>query len=484
MADRVIPRLPLVTILLVQATLALRLRNSAFQDEALYLYTGHLVLDSWSTGEAVATRPETFFSGAPQLYPVLAALLDTVGGLRLARLFSTLCMLTATVAVHVVAKTLFRGPRERNVAPLAAAVFALAGPVLHLSYFATYDALSFALLAWALAISVWSAVHGKSVGWAVAAGALCAVTVLVKYATAIEVPFVFLTGLVAAGVTGGAWRRGVARALAAGATGAAVLAGSLATWAQPLLAGLQFSTTGRDVFVRAGAWDLVGQALGWAGPAIVLGLAGAAVALRRRPAVTLALTAGSLAAPAYQIVMGESVSFSKHLVLGLVFGAPLAGAALSRLARLPVGPLVLTAAVWATAVHGLGASARLFAVWPDTTDLTQRVAPHPVEAMPWIRILAETPEPTQYALRKDTEPWQWTSTYENAFTYEGLDGVAAYERALSENYFQLVVLAGEDRIGSALLGQLESFGFELTDTVVSRDGYHSWRVYQRFDALE
>ena len=39
---------------------------------------------------------ETFFSGAPVLYPVLAAMLDHVGGLVLVRLMSGVFMLGAT----------------------------------------------------------------------------------------------------------------------------------------------------------------------------------------------------------------------------------------------------------------------------------------------------------------------------------------------------------------------------------------------------
>ncbi|WP_157936872.1 hypothetical protein [Geodermatophilus chilensis] len=84
---------------------SLRLSNSAFQDEALYLYHGHWMIDSWLHGADLDSNPSAWFTGAPQLYPVLAALLDGVGGLELARLFSTLCMLSATVAVHWTANT-------------------------------------------------------------------------------------------------------------------------------------------------------------------------------------------------------------------------------------------------------------------------------------------------------------------------------------------------------------------------------------------
>ena len=96
---RLLEHLPLAAVLLLQAVASLRLSNSAFQDEALYLYYGHWMIDSWLNGADLYSNPSAWFTGAPQLYPVLAALLDGVGGLELARLFSTLCLLSATVAV-------------------------------------------------------------------------------------------------------------------------------------------------------------------------------------------------------------------------------------------------------------------------------------------------------------------------------------------------------------------------------------------------
>ena len=56
--------------------------------------------------------------------------------------------------------------------------------------------------------------------------------------------------------------------------------------------------------------------------------------------------------------------------------------------------------------------------------------------MPWIRILGELPEPVQYKLMDETEPWQFTATYEGSFGYtpraggEELSGLGAYAAAL------------------------------------------------------
>ena len=114
--DRWLRALPLGLVLAVQAVCAARLDNSAFQDEALYIHTGRLLINSWTGGEGPYGRPETYFSGAPQLYPVWAGLLNEVGGLHLVRAFSMLCMLSATVAVAWTANTLIKGRSPENCA--------------------------------------------------------------------------------------------------------------------------------------------------------------------------------------------------------------------------------------------------------------------------------------------------------------------------------------------------------------------------------
>ena len=71
---------PLVGILVVQAGLSLRLvwSNTAYQDEALYLWAGHLEWAHWLHGVAVPDFA-SYFSGAPVIYPPLGAAADSIG---------------------------------------------------------------------------------------------------------------------------------------------------------------------------------------------------------------------------------------------------------------------------------------------------------------------------------------------------------------------------------------------------------------------
>ena len=70
----------LLAVLVVQAGLSLRLvhADTAFQDEAAYLWAGHLEWAHWLHGTPIPPFP-AYFSGAPMIYPPLGALADALG---------------------------------------------------------------------------------------------------------------------------------------------------------------------------------------------------------------------------------------------------------------------------------------------------------------------------------------------------------------------------------------------------------------------
>ena len=103
---------PLAILLPLQAVLSLSLiwSNTAFGDEALYLWAGRIELAKWLYGASLATGTDlnghsalnfqAYFSGAPQIYPPLGALADSIGGLAAARILSLVFMLIATVLLY------------------------------------------------------------------------------------------------------------------------------------------------------------------------------------------------------------------------------------------------------------------------------------------------------------------------------------------------------------------------------------------------
>ncbi|MBO0841440.1 MAG: glycosyltransferase family 39 protein, partial [Sciscionella sp.] len=127
--------------LLVQVGLSLRLlwSNTAFLNEAQYLYAGHQEL----ANKLRMLGYDTYFSGHPSLYPVLGALVDSIGGLTAARLLGLAFMLLATWLLYRMTTDMF-GPVAGCAAALA---FAAIAPTQFLSAFATYDPMAMAMLA-------------------------------------------------------------------------------------------------------------------------------------------------------------------------------------------------------------------------------------------------------------------------------------------------------------------------------------------------
>ncbi|ROS75164.1 4-amino-4-deoxy-L-arabinose transferase-like glycosyltransferase [Curtobacterium sp. PhB130] len=455
-------RVPAVLTLVLAAQLLLleTLRNGPFQDEALYIYAGHDIWASWTTGSALTSDYSGFFSGLPSFYPVIAAGLDAVGGLELARLLSTLSVLWLTVVVYLVTRNLI-GARSGL---LAAATFAGEPSVLFIGRLATFDAFSLALLGTGLAIATATPRWWRTL-------LLVAVIVaapIAKYATAAFVPtaMVFCVVLLL--------RRGDARALrtqliVAGATGAvaAAVVGILAVEQPKLLAGLSLTTTSRTVLHRESASDLLLHALPLFGPIVLVATVGLAwMFVRARSAVpgdhlrtrtrtrtrrgpsrslgSLAL-ATMLIAPVYHVATGEQVSFDKHMAFGVLFGAFLIGYALERttttlqmsttqIAAFSIATLVLLTGV------GLREAKQLYTTWPDASGAAQVL--RTVVRSDDTRVLAEEMEVPRYELRDIASGWQWTGL--DAFTYESegsaLNGDAAYSAAVRDHYFGAVVL--------------------------------------------
>ena len=172
--------LPLFAVLVVQALLSVRLlgADTAFVDEAAYLWAGHLEWAHWLHGVAIPPF-SAYFSGAPVLYPPLGALADSVGGLTGARVLSLVFMLGATVLLWDVTSRLF----GRRAAFFAAALFAVLGPTLHLGAFATYDAMSLFLRAWRPGWWSGPGTQQEAVGRMAAGGAVLALANATAYSS-------------------------------------------------------------------------------------------------------------------------------------------------------------------------------------------------------------------------------------------------------------------------------------------------------------
>ncbi len=368
---------PLAVVLALQGGISLSLvwRNTAFGDEALYLWAGHLELQDWLHGTRIpaAVRGGNFrqyFSGAPQLYPPLAAAADSLGHLAAARILSLLFMLGATVLLYLTARRLF-SPR---VAVVAAALWATSEPCLKLGAFATFDAMAvfFVCLGMWLAVCAGrSRYHGELIAGSAVALVLGALT---AYSYLLFVPVVIAVAGLSWGPARGRRRAVISAAWLAGVTVACYVA---AATAGKLWSGLSFAVLDRKVSAPQGYLQVISSSWSWQGIVMSLAIVGAvaavAVASGGRRILVVLLAASCLLVPFQQARIQTGVSLDKHLSLGIWLAAMAAGYGIDALlaAQVPQRLLAVCGCVALAfpAVVGATAAQWSFQGWNNSTAL-------------------------------------------------------------------------------------------------------------------
>ena len=447
-------RAVLLAILMMQAVLSLRLRNTAFEDEAQYLYAGRLEILYLFHHVPLPLDYASYFSGAPVLYPVLGAAADSVGGLAAARGVSLAEMLATTGLLYMISRRLF----NERVAICAALLFSVTESVTFLGHFATYDASCLFLLAAASWIMVRTAVSR----WPLflLAAPVAALAVATKYAGLLFVPTIAVLPVLSA------WpyphrRRVWAYPVIFGLAVGALLYGALKWGGHSYLNALQTTTTSRatgDTPIQHIGWEF----LKWGGlqfGVAVLGTIAYAWRARtdreeeiapagsrlRRILLGLVLTGTALLAPAYQAHIHTDVSFLKHIGFGLFFAAPMAGVGLTRILGDHFRRPQLAIGVWGLAIIlGMSQATTLFGDWGNTTAYVNVFARY---LQPGARYLVEVPEVPIYYLegRKGANAGQFSSTF--TITYQNpqgavLTGVTGYEAAVKNDFFQVIAYEG------------------------------------------
>lgn len=457
-----VSRLSLLAILCLQAALSLRLHNTAFEDEALYLYVGRLETAHLLHGAALPGSYAAYFSGAPVLYPVLAAALNAVGGLALARALSLLEMLAITALLYSCTRFLF----NERTALCSAALFSVAMPVEFLGNFATFDATCLFLLASAATIAVRTSRSRWPLFLLAAPAAALAVTV--KYAGLLFVPTIALLPILAGwpAMRGWAGRHRAFLVVAYPVAFCAVVGGLL--YAALLLGGhdyltaLSTTTTARAAGTTP-ALTVLRESAEWGG--IIAGFAAfGSVAYARRvqtepdeliaPAggrarrvmLGAVLTGTALLAPAYQLHLHTDISLHKHVGFGLFFAAPMAGLGLARLVGDHFRRPQIGIAAWSAALAlGMMQSANLYHGWPASGPFVHALSAY---LKPGARYLVEVPEVPVYYLegRPDAQASQFYSTF--SITYQAddgrvLTGIEGFTAAVRAGYFHVIAYNGD-----------------------------------------
>jgi hypothetical protein len=453
---------PLLVVLAVQAGLSLRLvrADTAFQDEAAYLWAGHLEWAHWLHGAPVPPL-SSYFSGSPAIYPPIAAMADAIGNLTAARMLSLIFMLGATALLWSAADRLY----GHRAAFFAAALFAALGPTLHLGAFATYDAMSVFLVALAAWLVIRAGDTGDATWRMIAAGVALALANATAYSSVLFDPIVALLALLTAFPKPG------------GKTAARRIAILLIVVITLLLIGLLIGgssylhgireTTLERASGAASAPSVLADAWSWTGIVLILSVVGVVASLighegRARTWLLAVLTIAAILGPLEQANLHTAASLNKHVGLGAWFAAIAAGYAVDR--------FVMSAAAGRTRVLAAGACV-LGLVFPLSLGINQSwtFSTSWANASSFIaifrpladhgtgRMLVEDPSIAEYYTAAGSQWQRWSST-RNIVTRSGASsggpsqsaGVVGAGNAgtiglyIENHYFSLVALNNAD----------------------------------------
>jgi 4-amino-4-deoxy-L-arabinose transferase-like glycosyltransferase len=454
----------LLAVLIVQAALSLRLvrADTAFEDEATYLWAGHLEWAHVLHGTPLPQFP-AYFSGAPVLYPPIGALADSVGGLTGARILSLIFMLGATVALRGTAGRLF----GRRAGLFAAALFAFIGPTLHLGAFATYDAMSIFLMALAAWLVVAAGERKDATIWMIAAGVVLALADATAYTYALFDIVVLLLALVTAFPRPGG-KFAASRPLTILAVAAVLLTPAVLIGGSRYLHGI-----GQTTVFRAAGTDspltVLGQSWSWTGVVVVVAVCGAVFSWVTRPGGPqtwlLTLLAGAaLLVPVEQASLRTTASLNKHVDLGVWFAAIAAGYAVDRfIEAAPVGKMrAVTSGACVIALSfpialGAGQSRAFSTSWPNSAAFIAILGP--LVAHTSGRLLVEDPSIAEYYLPAGSQWERWSGTRNifgrsgaptggpsNAAGVVGEGDAGTFALYIQANYFSLVALNFSDTV--------------------------------------
>lgn len=484
---------PLAVILVIQACMALRLvwSNTAFIDEATYVYTGSQELRHWFLGAPVQDY-QTFLSGSPALYPPIGAIANAIGGLAAARVLSLLFMLGTSSLLYATTNCLF----GKAAAVLGAAIFAALGVTQFLSASATYDSMALFLVALTTYFIIGRRDDGSLTAAClsgVVAPFVLALANATDYSTALWDPVIIGLAICAAVLGGNTWRYGARRAGQFGAVLVAFLIIGLAMGNAKYVHGILFSTIDRSQSMGQSAELMLHKIWIWAGAVFVLAVVGSISLtipkLRSVSVVGVLLLIASFAVPVEEALTGTSATLQKHVVFGAWFGCILAGVALTRLFRYKV----LIGALGVLLIGGLpavyaGQAASLYHSWPTENPVFIRELKALVRPGHTHYLIEGSLNIPAYYVGSDVSSLQWndigTFSDPNPASEAQNLNTSSLVKAIIRKEFTLIILNSSRKSNAALsvVADMKKYGgyhiaaYLAPATIGSRVGYTVWRV--------
>ncbi|HEX4089384.1 MAG TPA: glycosyltransferase [Trebonia sp.] len=362
-------RSPLTLVLILQTALSLTIvwSNTAFGDEALYLWEGHLEWRHWLHGTPL---PVFHDSGAPQIYPVIGAVADKIGGIAGARILSMIFMLIATALLYAIGKRLFGAVAAFS----GTALWVVTEPVLRLT-FATYDPMACVLTIASVYLALRSSQAARRGGLALASGLSLALASVTAESFAIMIPAVVVVSFFLWQSTAGtvsalwcaAWQAGISIAVTAG------LLTVLHLWQDAV--GSTVTRSKSTASLGQGATTVLRSAWSWDGLILGCAIAAALIAFNQgRGWLVGSMTLAIVWVPLYQTYLGTSYSMDKHISAGSGLAALAAGYGISKLRPVVsfsrvTGAAAIAALLAVPAVTGFWYAHSTFSEWPNMTSL-------------------------------------------------------------------------------------------------------------------
>ena len=311
-------RYALGAICVAQAAIGLTMvdANTAFTDEADYLWIGRLVTRHWLRGTSwPAAYAHRVMSGSPVIYPPLGAAADRLAGLGGARTLSLAFMIGATVLVYLTGSRLL----GRTEAIIAALLWAFSAPALRL-VFATYDPMSVFLVALSGWLAVRAAASRRPAVLAASSGAALGLADATAFSGLVIAPVAVVFALLV-------WlpRMGARRAWSCSwpLIGSWLASFALLVTVSGSWAALGFTVISRNIadYQRTSVILAVAVLFSWF--AAITALLGAVLAIRepdrKRAALLGFLGLTVLVVPAAHLAEGTAWALDKHLAYGIWF---------------------------------------------------------------------------------------------------------------------------------------------------------------------
>jgi hypothetical protein len=436
-------RLFLVCALQAILSLTLVWSNTAYIDEADYLWVGHLEIAHWLHHVPwPAGYAENIFSGSPLIYPPIGALADSVGGLAAARVLSLLFMIGATALLYQTALRI-TSPRA---ALIAAALFASSEPAIRLA-FATYDPLSIFLTALAAWLVVQASFRKRRLLLLTAGAFALGVSNATAYSGIVIDPIVIAMAFCL-------WRPWV-RGRRAIAQAAALAAGTAAVFAILMTLshswpGLAYTVVSRNVSDYQAPAAILSETLEYSGLVMVLAfvaiVAAAKTEARAYAGLLIVLACAAFVVPAAQLHDQTAWSIDKHLAYGIWFASIAAGYLCSQLIEwLPRGSVrvVVLCSVIGLAYAG-GTSWQTawqrYHAWPNAEAFVTSFRPLAARATGPILIAGHEANIPEYYTPQGGQWRRWVTTSLDPANHPAADWRADYIRQLDTGKYGLVAL--------------------------------------------